>query len=516
MFRFRTKGLASSSGQLPAGTVALAAISRYLRIAVASLSAVIQTSSGALAQDGTIQELYGTAQSAQAAGDFSGAARSYEGIVRLLPDLAEAHANLGSIYYQIGDDRKAANSLEKAIELKPDLAAPYFFLGVISRRQNDHNRSIHYLELYSRIDPSNSIVPVYLGEAYYETGRYPAAASEFWKAATNPEFRADAYYFLSRVYGKLAEEALERLVAEHPGSFFVKLALGHFHEGRRNWKEAEKAYREAQRLQPEAEGLEARLAWISSAEAGNRPFRNRPPLPEAEMSLLELLYNPPRGREIESLLEASRKRLIASREAAKGQEALYQQVQEYQVASYLAARWIGENDPGSYRAHLLRAQLHELRGEADEAVSEYRSALRIQPALHEVHFAIGSLLWSLSRLDEALPELQAELRINPNHPEAHYEIADILQVLGRREEAKAHLVEAIRFAPEMVEAHLAIERIYFAEGRFEDGLKHLQDAVRLDPTDPAPHYRMATVFRRLGKSAESQRALAEFQRLQRE
>ena len=515
MVGFGGRCLGGSSSRLPAGAVAPPAVSRFLRIAIAALSATIQALNVALAQE-EVQELYAKAQSAQAAGDLSTAAGSYEEIVLLLPDLAEAHANLGSIYYQIGDDRKAVSSLEKAIDLKPNLAAPYFFLGVIARRQNDHARSIQYLESYSRIDPANSIVPVYLGEAYYATGRYPAAASEFWKSASNSDFRPDAHYFLSRVYSKLAEEALERLAAEHPGSFFVKLALGHFHEGRRNWKEAEKAYGEAQRLRPDAEGLEARLTWIGSAEARGSPPLNRPPLRKGNLSLLELLYNPPSGREIDSLLEASRKRLAASGEAATGQEAMYEQVQEYQVASYLAARWIGENDRGSYRARLLRAQLHELRGEADEAVSEYRAALRLRPGLQEVHFAIGTLLWSLSRLDEALPELQAELRINPNHPEAHYEIADILQVLGRREEAKAHLVQAIRFAPQMVAAHLALERIYFAEGRLEEGLRHLEDAARLDPADPAPHYRMATVYRRLGRAEESQRALAEFQRLQRE
>ena len=207
--------------------------------------------------------------------------------------------------------------------------------------------------------------------------------------------------------------------------------------------------------------------------------------------MLGLHYAPPSEGEIDSLIQEYRNRLGGSAPADRGEEKLYRQAEDYQIASYLAARWIGNNDPGSYRAHQLRAQLHESRGETDDAVREYRAALRLKPDLQNVHFAIGSLLWSLSRFDEALPELEAELRINPNHPEAHYEIADILQVRGRNRQAKEHLLESLRQKPDFVEARLAIERIYFAEGQFEKALEQMRTVVRLAPADPTPHYRMS-------------------------
>ena len=467
-----------------------------------------------LAQDETLYDLYAKAQAAQQAGELRTAAGRYEEIIRLQPELAEAHANLGSIYYQIGDDRRAASSLENAVKLKPQLIAPHFFLGVVAIRQQDHRKAIRHLETSARLDPSNLVVPFYLGEAYFAEGRFFSAAAEFWKSTSNSDFKVDAYYLLNRVYGRLSELALQRLAVQHPDSVFVKLARGHFHEGRKNWKESEQAYLEALEGRPDADGIDARLEWVRQRAAGVGPAGPPPPLDTAEPTLLGLLYDPPPDEGIDAMLRRYNDRMVGQLELGSAPADVYRQAQDFQVAAYLAARWIGKNDPSSYRARQLQAQLHEARGEVDAAVREYRAALRLKPGLRDVHFSIGTLLWSLSRLDEALPELQAELRVNPNHPEAHYEIADILQIRGQKAEAKAHLLETIRIAPTMADAHLAIERIYFAEGRFDEAIEHLKTVARLDPQDPTPHYRMSIIYRRLGEPEESQRALREFQRLQ--
>ena len=230
--------------------------------------------------------------------------------------------------------------------------------------------------------------------------------------------------------------------------------------------------------------------------------------------MLSMLYRPPSDREIDVLLGQYRDRLRANAGTGGSEKSTYRLAEDYQIASYLAARWISKNDPGSYRAHQLRAQLHESRGETDDAVREYKEALRLKPDLQNVHFAMGSMLWALSRFAEALPELEAELRINPNHAEAHYVLADILQIEGRKEDAKRHLLEALRLQPELVEAHLAVERIYFSEGEFDKALQALRVVARLSPEDPTPHYRMSMLYRRLGKAEEARKALEAFQRLQ--
>ncbi len=466
------------------------------------------------AQDERLRDLYTRAQAAQQAGDFQAAAGYYEELVRLRPDLAEAHANLGSIYYQIRDDAKAEAALEKAIRLNPRLGAPYFFLGVVASRQKNHEKAIRHLGTSETLDPSNLIVAYYLGEAYFANRQYAEAIPAFEKATSHTDLRADAYYYLSKAYGTLSTQAMDRLAGEFPDSFYIHLARGYYHEGRRNWQEAERAYQAALKKNPGTLELEARHRWVGLNAAREGPAGPPPPLPEKGVTMLGLLYRPPSEEEIDPLLREYRNRLRPGPPMRGSAESLYRLAEEYQIASYLAARWINKNDSGSYRAHQLRAQLHESKGETDDAVREYHAALQLKPDLQNVHFAVGSLLWSLSRFEEARPELEAELRINPGHPEAHYVLGDILQVAGSNDEAKKHLLEALRLKPDLVAAHLAIERIYFAEGQFDKALDQMRTVVRLSPTNPTPHYRMSMLYRRLGKTEEARKELEAFQRLQ--
>lgn len=495
--------------------LALRILARRARAVGVLAAALILWVDPAPAQDARLRDLYSRAQAAQQSSDFQAAASHYEELVRLRPNLAEAHANLGSIYYQIREDGKAAAALERAIQLNPQLgAAPYFFLGVIASRQKNHEQAIRYLERSEKLDSSNMVIAYYLGEAYFANRQYSDAIPAFEKATSHGDFRADAYYYLSKAYGALSKRAMDRLAGEYPGSFYIHLARGRFHEGRRNWQEAERAYQAALKKNPGAIELEVRHRWVALNAASEGLTGPPPPLPGKGATMLGLLYRPPSEQEIDPLLREYRKRLQPGAPMRASAESLYRQAEEYQIASYLTARWISKNDPGSYRAHQLRAQLHESRGDTDDAVQEYYAALRLKPDLQNVRFAIASLLWSLSRFDEAQPELEAELRINPNHPEAHYVLGDILQVAGRNGEAKGHLLEALRLKPDLVEAHLAIERIHYAEGQFDKALDQMRTVVRLAPTNPTPHYRMSMLYRRLGKAEEARKALEAFQRLQ--
>lgn len=467
------------------------------------------------AQEQELRDLYARAQAAQQAGEFHVAARHYEELVRLLPEVAEVHANLGSIYYQIREDEKAKAALNRALRLNPRLgAAPNFFLGVIAVRQNENGKAIRHLETAEAQDPSNGTVAYYLGEAYFANRRYSDAVAILQKVTGHPDFRADAFYYLSKAYGALSSATMDRLSAEYPRSFHVHLARGHYHEGRKEWKEAEAAYRAALERNPAAEGLSERLRWIALDPEGQGPTGPPPPLSGGQPTMLSMLYEPPSDREVDLLLDQYRDRLMTRTSTDGSAESTYRLAVDYQIASYLSSRWISKNDPDSYRAYQLRAQLHEARGEIDAAVQEYHVALRLKPDLQNVHFAVGSMLWAASRFEDAAPELEAELRINPNHPEAHYLLADIRQLEGRSTDAKRHLLEALRLQPGMVEAHLAIERIYAAEEDFDNALHELKIVARLSPEDPTPYYRMSILYRRLGKAEEARDALAAFERLQ--
>ena len=85
----------------------------------------------ALLAQADLQSVYAEAKQAQQAGDLATAAVKYQEIIKLQPQMAEAYANLGNIYYQQSKLDRATTAYEKAVKLKPELAGPNFFLGVI-------------------------------------------------------------------------------------------------------------------------------------------------------------------------------------------------------------------------------------------------------------------------------------------------------------------------------------------------------------------------------------------------
>jgi predicted O-linked N-acetylglucosamine transferase (SPINDLY family) len=92
-----------------------------------------------------------------------------------------------------------------------------------------------------------------------------------------------------------------------------------------------------------------------------------------------------------------------------------------------------------------------LAGQArhDEALAEFRAAVRLAPRSAEALNNLSNALSQAGRHDEALPVLQEVLALDPQLAEAHYNLATVLQVLKRHDEAAAALRRVLELAPRM-------------------------------------------------------------------
>ena len=462
----------------------------------------------AVAQQDELVRLYTEARAAEAAGDYPAATQRYERIVAMRPEMAEAHANLGNLYYVQSRPDRAEASFKKALRLKPGLAAPHLLLGVIYFNSGDLDQAVSQLTASLKLEPANAMAQLYLGYSHYAKARYSEAAEFLEKAAEQDGNNADAWYHLSMVYGQLSRQYLERLQKEFAGAFETHLVRAHFQESSGNWAEARNQLSLALAQQPGNEAVRQRIEWLGRRAAGETP---EPPAGSEEGST-RYLYNPPSAAAIQSAVAAERSVVAEATKtlASSGRQSLYRLAEAYQALSFLSSLWVLQTGPDSYRAHQLRAQSLEAAGRLDDAVAEYREVLTRKPDLRTIHFAIGNLYWRKERPEEARPELEAELKLNPRDAQAHYEIGDILFSSGETAAAEAHFEAAIRYSPAMPEAHLAMERIASAAGKFDKALLHLKKVAALSPKDPTPHYRMWLLYRRLDKPGEAQAARQAF------
>lgn len=99
-----------------------------------------------------------------------------------------------------------------------------------------------------------------------------------------------------------------------------------------------------------------------------------------------------------------------------------------------------------YTCYFAKSFLQQ--GELDEAVAEFKEALKISPNLSEAHHALGALYCLQGRLDDAIVEFQKAIRINPRHGDAHDRLALTYTRQGRLSKAMATLKEGLRICPD--------------------------------------------------------------------
>jgi tetratricopeptide (TPR) repeat protein len=465
------------------------------------------------AQGGTPETLYNQARAAEAAGDLKTAQAKYEQIVSLRPDLAEAYANLGRLYYQQQQSAQAVRCLEKAIKLKPGLAGPYFFLGLIAFDSRNYDEALKYLKRAEALDSSQAVTALYLGYTNYALRNYLEAVRDFQKVAKVQQDDQNVLYYLSTSYGQAAKHFYGVLRQNFPESFYTHLVRAHAFETMGNWQDAKAEYTSALAQQPQSARLKQRLDWATQNAAGKPagppPSRASDSQGQLIDGSLQFLYVPLEEADVPSELKRYES-LIESESGALPDKKLYSLGENYQILSYLTSLRVIKVAPDSYRAHQLKARFYAEMGQFQEAFKEYRVAEDLKPDLPDLHFEIGDLYWGRDEVEQALPELQRELSIQPNHPQALYEVGDIMFAEGKLQESEQYLLKALKVEPGMVAAHLALERIYTQLGKYPQSMVELQSAIKSAPNDPRPHYRMAMVLRKMGKHEQAQQELAIF------
>jgi tetratricopeptide (TPR) repeat protein len=168
--------------------------------------------------------------------------------------------------------------------------------------------------------------------------------------------------------------------------------------------------------------------------------------------------------------------------------------------------------PGNERAHNnLGYSLSLAPGRLEEAVVQYREALRLMPNFSKAHRNLGNALYSLGMKTEAIAELETALRLTPDQAEAHYDLGRaLLMTPGRLNESVAQYGEALRLKPDYAEAHFgmgsALEKM---PGRLDDAVAEFHESLRLNPDYAPAHSNLGLALSMMpGRSAD---AIAEFE-----
>lgn len=194
------------------------------------------------------------------------------------------------------------------------------------------------------------------------------------------------------------------------------------------------------------------------------------------------------------------------RQAAPPDASLLQQaITEYREALRL--------DPKQVRAYNNLGVALAALGHADEAVAQYRAALAIDPANADAHTNLGALFATRGQLDAAAAEFGRTLALYPGDAQAHFFLGNVRLQQGAVRDAIREFEAATKLKPDFATAYFNLATAFSQAGQPADALAAFQRAAQLSPNDPEVHNNLGVALAEAGRVDEAIREFEETLRL---
>jgi tetratricopeptide (TPR) repeat protein len=383
--------------------------------------------------------------------DSGRVAAEFREAIRLRPDFAEAHNNVGLVLIQAGDDPAGIASLREAVRLRPDFADAHANLGA-------------------------ALTPTDAAEAIRELEKAVALAPTSVKA----QFNLAVAYGASPDRGASGEiEQLRKVIELAPAFARAHLALGKALLRDSKVPDAIGALQEATRLEPGSGEAHYQLG-LALARAGRKD--------EASAELLK-------GRQ---LISADDRNQNAALDIADGRAALERGDSEEAAAKFrhalelrpdsAEARRLLASVPGTARAgsddpkRVSEVEAFIRQGQYKEAEPLLTEYVKERPQSSWAWYALGYSFFGQQRIGESIKALAKSLELDVKNAEAHKILGRDLMIIGRFDAAQTEFEQAIRYKPDSAESHYNLGKLFSIQDNWEPARKALEAALRVDPS----------------------------------
>jgi Flp pilus assembly protein TadD len=186
----------------------------------------------------------------------------------------------------------------------------------------------------------------------------------------------------------------------------------------------------------------------------------------------------------------------------------------------MSARPSGSNpylvDPADYNKRFPKNALKEYergvgaerKGNHDEAIAHYQSALKIAPEYYPAHNNLGSLYLSKADFTSAEEQFQEAVRLDRNDAQAYFNLGNLFLLKGRYSESEGALSSGLQRQPDSAFGHFLQGSLYGRTGKLPEAEKSLRAALQLDSTMWQAHLQLVSLYL---QQQRRQPAIAELQ-----
>ena len=138
--------------------------------------------------------------------------------------------------------------------------------------------------------------------------------------------------------------------------------------------------------------------------------------------------------------------------------------------------------PRKALSHTRLADAYRDRGQLQDAIREYREAIRIAPGLMTAHNNLGYAYEVNRQLEDAAREYAEAIRLAPDLPAAHVNLGNVYCATGQLADAAGEYREAARLDPRMAAVHTNLGNTLREQGRAAEAVEEHRVALVLRPT----------------------------------
>ena len=385
---------------------------------------------------------------------------AFRAAIRIRPDYAEAHNNLGLVLIQSGKDDEGIAALREAVRLAPAYAEARTNLGA-ALTPTDVEAAIKELEEAVRLAPGSVKALFNLAVAY---GASPAHGSrkELEHLEKVIEMAPDfprAHLALGKALlqdGKATEAvaALQNAVRLEPegGEANYQLGLALVRAGRK--EEGAAQIKKGRDLV--AAGDRAQNALLDIADG--RAALDRGDLEEAASKFRRAIQLRPESAEAQRLLDTTLERQ-RSRSASRNTPP--------PIAPPAAATpgsGVSEWDDLS-RVSVLEGYIRDARwAEVEPLLTKY---VADRPKSSWGWYALGYTYFAQKKIGESIGALAKSLQLDLKNVESHKILGRNLMIIGRYDAAQIEFEQAIRYKPDSAESHYNLGKLYSIQDNWD-------------------------------------------------
>lgn len=158
-----------------------------------------------------------------------------------------------------------------------------------------------------------------------------------------------------------------------------------------------------------------------------------------------------------------------------------------------------------------RGTIQATKGDMDEAMSQFRKALEINPKDVLALFNLGRALYDRDEYMEAMPLLERLVDVTPDDPIAWFQLAKVYEKLDLRHVSDLHTIDnaiaayrrVLELDPRNLETAFSLMEIFLHLRKAEEAILVLEAAVENNPDEPLAYYNLISTYEKTKRFAEA-------------